>query len=337
MLVDSKEIVQNPLVSVIVLVYNAEKYLRKCFDGIVMQKVDFLYEVIVGEDCSTDNSREICLEYQAKYPHLFRLVLQEKNLGLIGNLKSVEALRRGELYTGVAGDDYWCNENKMQMQVNYLISHPECGLCYTNVITCNDSGVESKKPLLTHETQPTTFVEQLFSACYMAPNTWMKRKSVAEKIEEQQPWFTDESLAIALDFLHESSMHFIDEVTTVYRVHEGSLAAQTDPKKKWKYEHGLMLMQVYYAEKYHCSDELIMKLKLQEYVHFIPMAIEAGDMSFVQEALDYGRSQGMELKWVVETLKRYVEYHRQYEMIRKSMAYRLGKAILSPIKKILKK
>jgi len=332
MLIESKEIVQNPLVSVIVLVYNAEKYLRKCLDGIVMQKVDFPYEVIVGEDCSTDKSKAICLEYQEKYPHLFRLVLHEKNQGLIGNLKSIYALRRGELHTGVAGDDYWCDTNKLQMQVDYMMSHPECGLCYTNVITCDDDGVENPKPLLTRETQPTTFEEQLFSACYMAPNTWMSRADVGKKIGEQLPWFTDESLATALDFLHESNMHFIDTVTTVYRVHEGSLASQTDPMKKWKYEHGLMKMQVYYAEKYHCSEELIMKLKLQEYVHFIPSALEAGDMDFVQEALDYGKSQGMELKWVVGTLKQYVEYHRQYEMIRRSKAYRLGKALLKPLK-----
>lgn len=332
MLVESENIVKNPLVSIRVLVYNAEKYLRKCLDGIVMQKVDFPYEVIVGEDCSTDKSREICLEYQQKYPDRFRLILQEKNLGLIGNLLSVRQLSRGQFLTGVAGDDYWCLDTKLQMQADYLREHPECGLCYTNVITCDDDGNENPQPILTKETQPTTFEEQLFSACYMAPNTWMSRKSVADKIGEQQSWFTDESLATALDFLHESNMHLIDVVTTVYRVHEGSLAAQTDPKKKWKYEHGLMKMQVYYAEKYHCAEDLIMKLKLQEYVHLIPVALEAGDVAFVEEAMAYARSQGMEIKWVVEKWKEYVRYHQQYEMIRKSKAYKLGKFLLKPLK-----
>lgn len=332
MLVESENIVKDPLVSIRVLVYNAEKYLRKCLDGIVMQKVNFPYEVIIGEDCSTDKSREICLEYQHKHPEIFRLILHEKNQGLIGNYQSIGKLMRGKYRTGIAGDDYWCSAVKIQMQVDYMESHPECGLCYTNVITCDDSGNENPKPILTKETQPTTFEEQLFSACYMAPNTWMSRKDVADKIGEQQSWFTDESLATALDFLHESNMHFIDEVTTVYRVHQGSLAAQTDPKKKWKYEHGLMKMQVYYAEKYQCTDELIMKLKLQEYVHFIPTALEAGDTEFVDEAIAYAHSQGMEIKWVVAKWQEYVRYHQQYEMIRKSKAYKLGKMLLKPLK-----
>ena len=337
MIVESDEIVREPLVSVTVLVYNAEKYLRKCFDGIVMQKVTFPFEVIVGEDCSTDKSREICLEYQKKYPKLFRLILHEKNQGLIGNVLSVNKLIRGLFATSIGGDDYWCYDKKLQIQVDYLSSHSDVGLCYTNVITCNDEGVEDNVPLLEIESLPKSFEEQLFSACYMAPNTWMSRAEVYDRISEQQSWFTDESLATALDFLHESKMHFIDVVTTVYRHHEGSLSAQTDVKKMWKYVCGIMKMQVYYAEKYHCSEELIMKLKLQEYCHYLTSALEAGDNAFISEAVDYFHQQGMELKWVVENCKQYVGYHHQYEQIKHSKAYRLGKFLLKPFKIFKKK
>lgn len=329
-----------PKLSIMVLVYNHEKYLRKCLDGILNQKVNFDYEVVIGEDCSTDSSRSICLEYQEKYPDVIKLVLQNKNKGLIGNYIDICNVMTGEYEACIAGDDYWIDTNKLQMQVDFLDKNLDVGLCYTNVITCNEEGLEDTKPLIDSLFMPTTFEGQLFKTCYMAPNTWMCRRNLKNRICEQKMWFTDESLATALDFLYHSKMVMLDKVTTVYRVRSNSLANQTDAEKKWKYEKGILEMQLYYAGKYNISNQLRNNIFLQEYPNLLISAIEANDNDFIMRMLEFYRSQGMEMKFFVEKCKKYVNIKKQYNKILNSYSYRIGKLIIKPLsifKKIIKR
>ncbi len=67
------------------LVYNHEKYIATALNSILMQNVHFDYDIVVGEDCSTDNTRKILLEYKKKYPDKFKLILHNKNVGAINN------------------------------------------------------------------------------------------------------------------------------------------------------------------------------------------------------------------------------------------------------------
>lgn len=109
-----------PLVSVAVLVYNHEKYIRKALDSILMQEVDFDYEIVIAEDCSTDNSREIVMEYYNKYPHIFKLLLQEKNVGMRLNSDDLRHNCSGKYRATLEGDDYWIVTDKLQRQVDFL-------------------------------------------------------------------------------------------------------------------------------------------------------------------------------------------------------------------------
>lgn len=115
--------------SVFVVTYNQEKYIRECLDSILMQKVDFEYEVIIGEDCSTDSTPQICDEYAVKYPfiHVFH---HPKNIGLVKNWEFVLNRCTGEYVAMLEGDDYWTNPNKLQTQVEFLESHPSYDLCF---------------------------------------------------------------------------------------------------------------------------------------------------------------------------------------------------------------
>ena len=111
---DAEKLCRHPVVSVVMTTYNHEPYIRQAIEGVMMQQADFEFELIVGEDCSQDKTREICFEYQKKYPNLFRLNLQEQNLGLIDNYKRVISLCRGTYIALIAGDDYWCDAMKLQ-------------------------------------------------------------------------------------------------------------------------------------------------------------------------------------------------------------------------------
>lgn len=111
------------MVSVIVLTYNHEKYIRQALDSILMQQVDFTYEILVGDDCSTDATPQILLEYQNKYPELFCVRLRHRNIGATKNLYELLVSAKGRYLAYLEGDDYWLNNKKLQKQVSFLLEH----------------------------------------------------------------------------------------------------------------------------------------------------------------------------------------------------------------------
>lgn len=116
---------QTPLVSVAMIAYNVSKYLGEAIESVLMQKTNFKVELVIGEDCSTDKTREIALSFQTKYPETIRVLLPEKNLGLTPNSVATQNACRGKYIALLDGDDYWTDENKLQKQVEFLEQNPE--------------------------------------------------------------------------------------------------------------------------------------------------------------------------------------------------------------------
>jgi len=110
-----------PLVSVQMITYNHEPFIAQAIEGVLMQKTNFKYELVIGEDCSTDNTRKICEEYARNYPDIIRLLPSEKNLGMFANgTRTMKACMNGK-YIGICeGDDYWTDPYKLQKQVDFL-------------------------------------------------------------------------------------------------------------------------------------------------------------------------------------------------------------------------
>lgn len=127
-------------VSVCVYTYNQEKYIKQCLDSIFMQKTDFNFEVIVGEDASPDNTRQILLAYKEKYGDKLVLVLHDKNLGPSGNAASVRKKRRGKFTASIEGDDYWIDEYKLQKQYDILKNNPQYVAVGSDCITVSADG-----------------------------------------------------------------------------------------------------------------------------------------------------------------------------------------------------
>ena len=120
---------KTPKVSVCVVTYNQEKYIRQCLQSIVDQKTDFDFEVIVGDDCSTDGTRAIVQEFANKYPDMVKPIFHEKNIGGGKNYFCVHKSARGEYIAHVDGDDY-CLPGKLQAQANLLNSNPHCNIVW---------------------------------------------------------------------------------------------------------------------------------------------------------------------------------------------------------------
>ena len=117
------------LVSIRCAVYNHEPYIRQCLDGFVMQKTNFRFEAIVHDDASTDNSASIIREYAGKYPDIIRPIYETENQfsKKDGSLmRIITEACHGKYYASCEGDDYWTDPLKLQKQVDYMESHPEC-------------------------------------------------------------------------------------------------------------------------------------------------------------------------------------------------------------------
>lgn len=128
------------MLSVGILTYNHAKYIRQALDGVVMQKTNFRFEVIVADDASTDGTQGILKEYAKKYPDLFRLVLRESNLGPSRNNYELKFETCGKYYACLEGDDYWTDENKLQTQVDFLESHEEYIACVHKCTFVDENG-----------------------------------------------------------------------------------------------------------------------------------------------------------------------------------------------------
>lgn len=115
-------------VSVFMITYNHEKYIAEALDSILMQKTDFDFDIVIGEDCSTDATRRIVLEYSRKYPDKIKLLLHNVNVGFISNMMYVLEACTGKYVAMCEGDDYWTDPFKLQKQVDFLEANKEYAL-----------------------------------------------------------------------------------------------------------------------------------------------------------------------------------------------------------------
>lgn len=131
------------MVSVSMVTYNHGKYLRQALDSILMQDVSFRYEVVVGDDCSTDQTRSILEEYNQKYPGVFKLLLRSKNTGRpTYNGYKVKQACRGKYIATLEGDDYWIDPHKLQKQVEFLEANPRfIGVAHNHEVVDAESNI----------------------------------------------------------------------------------------------------------------------------------------------------------------------------------------------------
>lgn len=119
-------------VSVAVITYNQENTIRQTLDSILRQRGSYELEVVVGEDCSTDGTWQICRDFEARYPNKVRLLSNTHNLGIMGNFARTYCACTGDFLCIIAGDDYYCDDHALDKQVQYLVQHPPVGVMGAN-------------------------------------------------------------------------------------------------------------------------------------------------------------------------------------------------------------
>lgn len=137
-----KTLDRRPKLSVCVITYNHEKYLRQCLQSIIDQHTSVRFELIVGDDCSTDGTRAIIDEFARAYPDIVRVVLQERNTGGTGNYLDVHARARGEYVAHIDGDDI-AFAGRLEAQVKALDADPACSVVWHRMNVFDDHGAIS--------------------------------------------------------------------------------------------------------------------------------------------------------------------------------------------------
>lgn len=180
-----------PLVSVCVPTFQHVNYIKKCLDSILGQKTNFPYEILIGEDDSTDGTREVCLSYAEKNTDKIRLFLRREEDKLIrfgrkfGRLNHLALYRsaRGKYVCICDGDDFWVDDQKLQLQVDLLEKYPDASLCITDTFIEND-------PIGRPSGLPDVFTiftpDQLRKKNYFGHiSSWMMRNAMSELLKSE--------------------------------------------------------------------------------------------------------------------------------------------------------
>lgn len=210
-------------VSIMMLAYNHEKYIREALDSVVMQQTDFKFEAIIGEDKSTDKTREIIREYQKKYPDIIKPIYRKKNIGASKNVVSTLKRCTGQYVAFLECDDFWIDPLKLQKQVDYLENHPECAGVISNVRVVNrysQAMVTGPKVLDYGLESPDDFVKTMypynqfkFVGCFMSRNFYSNNKF--NRYLSQTNYVAD-IIVMAISMLH-GKIGFMNEYLAAYR------------------------------------------------------------------------------------------------------------------------
>jgi RimJ/RimL family protein N-acetyltransferase/glycosyltransferase involved in cell wall biosynthesis len=209
-------------VSVFVMSYNHEKYIAEALEGILNQKVDFDFDIVLGDDFSKDATREIILDYAIKYPGKFKLLFYPKNISAVVNQIWVFKNCSGKYIAICEGDDYWTDEYKLQKQVDFLEANNEYTMCFTgykikNELKNEETVIDSQYGAITIE---DVIKENLFSTA--------TAMFVSKYFNPQIEWFHkmsfgDWTLYLVILFQSKKKAYCLQDITSVYRIHGGGI------------------------------------------------------------------------------------------------------------------
>lgn len=240
MILESPELVKNPLVSVRVLAYNHERFIGQCLESIVSQKTQFEFEIVIGEDCSKDSTFEICKRYQALYPNLIKLIHNDTNKGLVENFLNVNSVLRGKYVAACAGDDFWTDPFKLQRQVDILLQNEDVVTVFTNAMSVDENGNVLKDAfdiVPRNKSGSYTLHDFLRDRHSYMPLTILYKREAAEKTSTmydslKNPFLEDWTFWVCLGTV--GNFYFFNKTTAAYRINPNSITHTCDTVNRWK-------------------------------------------------------------------------------------------------------
>lgn len=297
------------LLSVCMVSYNQEAYIREALDSVLGQKTTFAFEVIVSDDCSKDNTLTLLRDYEAQYPNIVKVITGEQNLGYPNNQRRSLENARGKYIALCDSDDYWTDMYKLQKQVDYLESHPECAICFHNVMHIYD-GTTMGRSLVNPLDFPTelTAEDVIMRRWFLPTNSEVFRREYLTFPD----WYDsvlhiDYVLNLLISF--RGSLHYMPDVMSVYRHTSISVNAQHNDG-----EYGYML---FHSQTMKTILERVVVIADEKYKTLLQDKISF----YEQEILKYENEQYFE-KHTVARLFRPKTYKR---LVKRKLLQMLGR------------
>lgn len=258
------------IVSVIVTTYNQEDTIGRALDSVLCQRCHLPFEIVIGEDCSTDHTRQICQEYAERYPQQIRLICNEHNKGLLDNYFDCLLACRGKYIADCAGDDCWVDEQKLEKEVRIMEEHPEVTLVHTAWRYYNEqthavtsplqqpfttSMTNGKEMLEAIITQTRTPVIQLCTSLYRAET--ILKEYHANPFLFRNKDFGCEDLQIAFLMAYNGVVAYLPDVTLHYSIGHESVSTSADEKKQFRFVRRVTSLSHYLSETYHIKSPAI--------------------------------------------------------------------------------
>ena len=250
------------IISVVILTYNQQDTIGRAIDSVLMQQCHVPFEIIIGEDASTDNTRAICQEYATKHPDIIRLFCNEHNKGITDNYFDCLLECRGKYIADCAGDDFWIDPEKLEKEVCVMESHPNVTMVITNWQLYNEQtrqispsrqcqhapitpGRDMLKAIIT---QKNMSVFHLCTALYRAD---IFRKAYEEDIHMfRNKDLCSEDMQIASAMAWYGDIAYLPDITLNYSVGGKGVSNINDSEKQFSFVKKSTILNQYLATKY---------------------------------------------------------------------------------------
>ena len=218
------------MVSACIITYNQEKFIRDCIEGAINQQVDFSFEIVIGEDGSTDETLSICKGYAIKYPHLIRLIPGDGNKGMMKNWLSTIKSCKGKFIALCEGDDYWTDPLKLQKQVDYISAHPNCNLVFTDAKVWSENTQELLPNWANIVREKYAFKDLIERNVITTCTVLFRNPHQNAAISNYLLKFKIGDYPLYLFLLRSGYAYFLNEETAVYRQHGGGVFSLGGPE-----------------------------------------------------------------------------------------------------------
>ncbi len=219
-------------IDILIITYNQQDYISQAIDGILSQEHEFSYRINIADDFSTDKTREIITQYKEKYPNIINLILSTRNLGGKKNFINGTKYLLGEYISCLDGDDYWCDNKKLQKQISFLEENPDFVGCAHNTLVIDGEGI-TKEIKFRKKIDDTYTIRDLLDGSISFPSSSLIFRNVFHgKIPDTQNNANAEDLFFSILHAQYGKIKYIDKVMSVYRSHgQGEWSSMQDEDK----------------------------------------------------------------------------------------------------------
>lgn len=207
--------------------YNHEKYIGQAIESALSQKTNFKYKIIIGEDCSTDNTRNIVRDFQSKYPDKIKAVFNEKNLGVVKNGLQIFRACYAKYVATLAGDDYWIDNTKLQKQIDFMENNHQYSFTFTNGIIVNGNNEVVKEERVLAEYGRDLCQRDLLAYCPPADSIIFKNELLKKYLDLVPDSINVDYFLYSL-IATEGDAGYLNMKLSAYRIHDNNVWANKD-------------------------------------------------------------------------------------------------------------